>query len=63
MHFPFLFQVRRISQLVLKREHAFINTVDTGCPDSNSKVHCWLLYHNMVRELLVYEYTKSLFST
>ena len=31
-------QVRRISQLVLRREHAFINTVDADFPDSNPKV-------------------------
>ncbi|CAO2819928.1 unnamed protein product [Amaranthus hypochondriacus] len=31
-------EVRRISQLVLRREHAFINTVDADFPDSNPKV-------------------------
>ncbi|KAK9716542.1 hypothetical protein RND81_06G240200 [Saponaria officinalis] len=31
-------EVRRISQLVLKREHVSINTVDDGCPDTNFKV-------------------------
>ena len=31
-------QVRRISQLVLKREHAFINTVGVGCVETPAKV-------------------------
>lgn len=31
-------EVRRVSQLVLKREHAFINTLDAGCPETSSKV-------------------------
>ena len=32
-------QVRRISQLVLKREHAFINTVGVGCVETPAKVY------------------------
>lgn len=31
-------EVRRISQLVLKREHAYINTVGIGCLETHSKV-------------------------
>lgn len=31
-------QVRRISQLVLKREHAFIDTVGLGCVETPIKV-------------------------
>ncbi|XP_074317744.1 putative DEAD-box ATP-dependent RNA helicase 48 [Silene latifolia] len=31
-------EVRRISQLVLKREHVCINTEDENCPETNSKV-------------------------
>eukprot|EP00258_Populus_trichocarpa_P036386 XP_024452405.1 probable DEAD-box ATP-dependent RNA helicase 48 isoform X4 [Populus trichocarpa] len=31
-------EVRRISQLVLKREHAFINTVGVGCVETPAKI-------------------------
>lgn len=31
-------QVRRISQLVLNREHAFIDTVGLGCVETHDKV-------------------------
>lgn len=31
-------EVRRVSQLVLKREHTLINAVDAGCPETSSKV-------------------------
>lgn len=31
-------QVRRISQLVLKREHSFIDTVGLGCAETVSQV-------------------------
>lgn len=32
-------QVRRISQLVLKREHAFIDTVGLGCVETPTQVY------------------------
>jgi hypothetical protein len=32
-------QVRRISQLVLKREHDFIDTVGLGCVETPAKVY------------------------
>lgn len=32
-------QVRRISQLVLKREHAYIDTVGLGCVETPAKVY------------------------
>ncbi|XP_048501107.1 DEAD-box ATP-dependent RNA helicase 48 isoform X2 [Beta vulgaris subsp. vulgaris] len=53
-------EVRRISQLVLKREHAFINTVDTGCPDSNSKVkQSFIIAPHDVHFQVVYELLKD----
>lgn len=33
-----IMQVRRISQLVLKREHAYIDTVGLGCVETPTKV-------------------------
>ncbi|KAE8662070.1 putative DEAD-box ATP-dependent RNA helicase 48 [Hibiscus syriacus] len=36
-------EVRRISQLVLKREHAFIDTVGLGCVETHEKVKQYLL--------------------
>ncbi|KAE8683838.1 putative DEAD-box ATP-dependent RNA helicase 48 [Hibiscus syriacus] len=36
-------EVRRISQLVLKREHAFIDTVGLGCIETHEKVKQYLL--------------------
>lgn len=32
-------QVRRISQLVLNKEHAFIDTVGQGCVETHAKVY------------------------
>lgn len=44
-------QVRRISQLVLKREHAFIDTVGLGCVETPAKVYYYS--GNQKRILLV----------
>lgn len=48
-------QVRRISQLVLKKEHAYINTLGLESTETNSKVYfccCWLFlfipYHALL---------------
>ncbi|EYU29732.1 hypothetical protein ABFS82_01G077400 [Erythranthe guttata] len=55
-------EVRRISQLVLKREHAYIDTVGLGCLDTHAKVkqfyliaphdqHFQIVYHLLKRHL------------
>ncbi|XP_021754101.1 DEAD-box ATP-dependent RNA helicase 48-like [Chenopodium quinoa] len=53
-------EVRRISQLVLKREHAFINTVDAGSPDSSSKVkQTYIIAPHDVHFHVVYQLLKD----
>ncbi|KAL2902447.1 putative DEAD-box ATP-dependent RNA helicase 33 [Bienertia sinuspersici] len=53
-------EVRRISQLVLKRDHALVNTVDAGCPDSNSKVkQSYVIASHDIHFQVVYQLLKD----